>query len=347
MPHKNTSRRAALAALASLSALVLLPLGARAQGGDLPAAVPPGARLVVADQNEALQTLMRASGEHGKLTAGVSYANFVGGPAILEAFRAGAVDLAVVGNTPPIQAHAAGEEIPIVAARRNAAPDYFFAVRPGLTVATLQEFKGKKIAYGIGTGRQPYVLTALKLAGLTKRDVTLVPLRASEFDTAVRTGQVDLASLIEPNFSRYLRDFADQKASALPASEHARLPTKLSYLYASKAALNDPAKAAAIREFVGAWIRASYWSVKNPDPWVDAYYVRNRKLQREDGIAIVKSEGDVSFPALADSIAGQQELIDLIHEAGDLPRRLDARQEFDLRFDPVIREAVAAVQAGK
>ena len=78
-------------------------------------------KLVVADQNEELQTLMIASGEHARLAATVTYANFLGGPAILEAFRAGALDLATVGNAPPIQAHAAGETIPIVAARHSVA----------------------------------------------------------------------------------------------------------------------------------------------------------------------------------------------------------------------------------
>ncbi len=77
-----------------------------------PAQVPTGTALIVADQNEVLQTLMAASGEQAKLGSKVTYANFLGGPAILEAFRAGALDLATVGNTPPIQAQAAGERNP-------------------------------------------------------------------------------------------------------------------------------------------------------------------------------------------------------------------------------------------
>src|SRR5215208_595468 len=84
----------------------------------LPSTVPSGTALVVADQNEELQTLMIASGEQDKLAAKATYANFLGGPAILEAFRAKALDLATVGNAPPIQAQAAGETLLIVAARR-------------------------------------------------------------------------------------------------------------------------------------------------------------------------------------------------------------------------------------
>src|SRR5438093_12692746 len=108
---------------------------------------------------------MRASGAQEKLSSTITYANFLGGPAILEAFRAGALDLATVGNTPPIQAHAAGEKILIVVARLSSEADYHFAIRPGLTVTKLEEFRGKRIGYAEGTGRQPFVLNALKQAG--------------------------------------------------------------------------------------------------------------------------------------------------------------------------------------
>ncbi|QEL25173.1 PhnD/SsuA/transferrin family substrate-binding protein [Bosea sp. F3-2] len=331
----ETHRRAVLKAVLLAPLLGSTSVGVIAQEA-LPKQIPAGTKLVVADQNEALQTLIRASGVQAKLSSAVTYANFLGGPAILEAFRAGALDLATVGNTPPIQAHAAGERIPIVAARVSSETDYILAVRPGLRINSLEELKGKSIAYGEGTGRQPFVLNALKLAGLTRKDVKLVPLRAADFPDAIRTGQVDVAALNEPHFSRYLADFADRGASALPKEQNDRLPKSLTYLYASKKALDDPGKAAAIREFVAGWIDASRWSHKNVDAWVDAYYVKRQNLKPADGRKIVESEGDFQFPLLASLIAKQQSLIDVIHEAGDLPKRLDAREEFDLRFDEVI-----------
>ncbi|WP_332694369.1 ABC transporter substrate-binding protein [Bosea sp. (in: a-proteobacteria)] len=328
-------RRALLKTLFALPFLAYPFSFAQAQSA-LPKQIPAGTKLVIADQNEALQTLMHASGAQGRLSSTVSYANFLGGPAILEAFRAGALDLATVGNTPPIQAHAAGEQIPIVAARVSSETDYFLALRPGLKLNRLEDLKGKSIAYGEGTGRQPFVLNALKLAGLTRKDVKLVPLRAADFPDAVRTGQVDVAALNEPHFSRYLADFADRGASAIPKEQNDRLPKSLTYLYASKKALDDPAKAAAIREFVAAWIDASRWSHSNVDAWVEAYYVKRQNLKPADARKIVESEGAFEFPVLASLVSKQQSLIDVIYEAGDLPKRLDARDEFDLRFDDVI-----------
>jgi sulfonate transport system substrate-binding protein len=142
--------------LVTVVAFALSSNGVRAQA--LPTVVPSGTTLTVADQNEELQTLMVASGEQAKLAGKVSYANFLGGPSILEAFRAHALDLAQVGDAPPIQAQAAGETMPIVAARVSSQPDYKFAVRPGLSVSSLADFRGKRISYGEGTGRQPFLL---------------------------------------------------------------------------------------------------------------------------------------------------------------------------------------------
>ena len=317
----------------------ILTVAATAQEA-LPSDVPTDTKLVVADQNEELQTLMIASGEQAKLASSATYANFLGGPAILEAFRAGALDVATVGNVPPIQAQAAGEEIRIVAARQTSEPDYHFALRPGLSgVNTLADLRGKRIAYAEGTGRQAFVLTALKLAGLTRKDVTFVPLRASDMPDAVRSGQIDVGVLNEPHYSRYLADYAGKGQLALPDSAYEKMPRALTYLYASGAALRDPAKAAAIRGFVIGWAAANRWSDANPDAWVKAYYVDRQRLKEADARAIVRSQGHASFLPLNSLLGYQQGLVDLIHAAGDLPKHLDATQEFDLRFDTVASTA--------
>jgi sulfonate transport system substrate-binding protein len=313
-------------------------VSARALGGGRlwPATVPSGTTLAVGDQNEVLQTLMGASGQGTSLGSKVTYANFVGGPAVLEAFRAGALDLATVGNTPPVQAQAAGEHIPIVAAVQQSGSAYGIAIRPGLKLTRLEELRGKSIGYGEGTARQAFVLNALRLAGLSRKDVTLIPLRASDFPDAIRSGQVDIAPLNEPRFSRYLADYADRGAGGLPAAETARVPSGPSYLYAGEAGLRDPAKTAAIADFVAHWIAALRWSKAHSEAWIDAYYVKDQHLSAADGRKIEGAAGDLSFPPLSSLVARQQAIADLIYEAGDLPARLDVREEFDFRFDDVI-----------
>jgi sulfonate transport system substrate-binding protein len=315
---------------------LFVPTYVKAADGLWPPRVPSGTALVVGDQNEVLQTVMAASGEQARLAEKVTYANFLGGPAVLEAFRAGALDLATVGNTPPIQAQAAGERILIVAAWRLSGPEYGIAVRPGLKLTRLADIRGKRIGYAEGTARQAFVLNLLKLAGLTRTDVTFVPLRSADFPDAIRAGAIDVGPLNEPHFSRYLADYADRGAGAIPASEIARLPRGLSYLYASGAALEDTARTAAIADFVTHWIAAVRWSKANRDAWVDAYYVKQQNLSPADGRKIEETAGEVSFPLLRGLVEQQQATADLIYQAGDLPKRLEARAEFDFRFDEVI-----------
>lgn len=310
----------------------------------LSAAIPADTRLVVADQRQMLQVAFAASGELKQLPFEVKFADFRGGPAILEAFRGGALDLALVGDTPPIQAHVSGYPLPIVAARMSTAVSYHFALTPGSKVASLEDFRGKKIAYAEGTAVQSFVLNTLKKAGLSKHDVTLVPLRIVDFTDAVRSGEVDVAPMNEPPFSRYLTAFKKDGAHALDGPFYDELPRQLTYLYASKKALEDPTKAAAIARFVQGWVKSEDWVRDNTDAWIQAYYVKSQNLPTDVGETIHQSLGGRSFPSLSSLIPLQQGLIDLIHAAGEIPARLDAHEEFDLRFDTIASDAAAGTR---
>ena len=326
--------------------LMAILLGACATGavsaqtaGGFNAAIPANTQLVVADQRQQLQVAFDASGEEKKLPFKVKFADFRGGPAILEAFRAGSLDIAIVGDAPPIQAHVSGHPLPIVAARQSTAVTYQYALRPGLSITTLGDIRGKKIAYAEGTATQSFVLSTLNKAGLTKKDVTLVPLRIVDFLDAVRTGAVDVAPLNEPPFSRYLTNFKKDGATALPEKEVAGLPLNLSYIYASPAALKDPVKSAAIATFIKHWVKSVQWTEANEQAWVQAYYVKSQNLPAEVGRLVHKSLGTTSFPVLSDLIERQQNTINLIFAAGDIPKKLDAKEEFDLRFNETAASA--------
>lgn len=313
--------------------------------GVLPSRVPEGTKLVYADQAEQAQHLMAASGKQERLAADVSYANFQGGPSILEAIRSGSVDIAGVGDTPPIQAQAAGDTVLIVAARHSSAPDYQLAVSPGQRINTLAELRGKKIAYAEGTARQPFILRALDSAGLTVDDVTLVPLPAGDIPDAVTTGAVDVGPINEPTVSHYLQT---PGSSVVPAGELTGLSNGLYYLYASAAALQDEGKAAAIRDFAHQWVLAQQWSQQNRDAWIKAYYVDGIGLTAEDGRRVMDAMGEVTFPKLDEALfARQQQTVDVLANADALPEKLDASKEFDQRFEPVIAGAAAEAGAGR
>ncbi|MEJ2889827.1 ABC transporter substrate-binding protein [Actinomycetospora aeridis] len=347
-----TATRSRLLAAALAIAALLLTACSGASGGELaadaplPAAVPPETTLVIADQAEYQQASLRASGELGRLPFRAEFANFVGGPQILEAFRAGAADVAYVGDTPPIQALVAGEDVPIIASRQVDVGNTVLAVAPGVPARRLADLRGKKIAYAEGTAQQVIVLRALERAGLTTRDVQLVRLQLGDFNDAVRTGQVDVAPLNEPRLTRFLTEAAPRGGGVIDPVETAGTSTGLNYLYARRGALEDPGKAAALRAYVESWIRANQWVNQNPDPWIQQYYVENQGVTAQDGRRIVDSLGTATFPRLDDALVRrQQDSIDVISRAGELPRPARAADGFDRRFDEVVARVVPQVGA--
>ena len=304
----------------------------------LPTEIPAGTKLVLADQQERFKSVLQFSGELDKLPFKVEFANFIGGPAILEAFRAGAADVATVGDVPPIHAQVAGQDVPIVAAYQSSPNALKLAVAPGKTATTLADLKGKKIAYAEGTAQQAAVLRAIAKAGLKPTDVQLVRLQLAEFLDAVRTGQVDIAPLAEPNVTRLLRT---PGASLIPDSETTGIYGGVGYLYARRAAVTDPAKAAATRAVVAAYIRAYQWVNTHQEEWARKYYVENQKVSADDAKRIVDSFGTYTFPHLDQQLIDRQQgTIDAIDNAGELPKKVRAADDFDLRFDAVITQAV-------
>ncbi|MCI2418734.1 ABC transporter substrate-binding protein [Saccharopolyspora sp. K220] len=347
-------RKSTTTTIASLIALLALAgcgsggeAGGLAADAPLPTTIPPETKLVVADQQERLQSLFRASGEFDKMPVKPEFANFTGGPEVLEAFRSEAADVAIVGDTPPIHAQASGEDVPIIAAYQVDPNSTRFAVAPGANVRTLSDLRGKKIAYAEGTAQQTSVLRALEKAGLTTNDVQLVRLQLAEFNDAVRTGAVDVAPLNEPRLTRFLAQTGGT-GTTLPIADTDGTSTGLSFLYTRRAALEDPAKAAAIRAFVQHFVAARQWAATHPNEWIDFYYVKNQGVTRADGERIVASEDEVVFPRLDESlIATQQHTIDLLLADGGLPRPLNAHDHFDRRFDAVIEDAVQRVGASR
>lgn len=305
-------------------------------GSALAQAVPEGTKLVVADQSELIRNLLDASGERKSITSDLELPNFAGGPAILEAMRAGALDIAYVGDTPPIQARASGTLLPIFATVSREKSEYRLVARPGLKIDDLAQLKGKRVSYIEGTGRQVFLVEALNRAGLTLDDVTLVPLRVADLPDAIRTRSVDVAVLQEPHVTRLTNQIG---ASAVSDPRERELLPGTWYIYARPEALADPAKHAAIGEFLAAAIRAAEWSNQNREEWGKEYYTDFQGIPANDTTAILASQSLMEFQTSAEGIPHHQRLIDILAQAKALPERFDAQGSFSDDFDPVIEAA--------
>ncbi|MEU9740255.1 ABC transporter substrate-binding protein [Micromonospora chersina] len=304
--------------------------------------VPKGTKLVVGDKEH--QKALEFSGEAEKFTFQVEWANISGGPQTLEAFRADALDIGSVADIPPIHSHWTGIPTKIVASKFRRDPlnhaIYKLGIAPGVAVAALADLRGKKVAYSPGQAQGALVLRVLHKAGLSKKDVELVelPSTGDVYATALASRQVEVAPIGGVQIKRYEAKYGRDGATTIAHG----LRDDPGHLYAPVTVLADPAKAAAIREYVQAWARAWRWREANPDEWIERYYVKDQGLTADDGRWLVQNAGVADIPASwAEAIVRHQETIDLLaKETGNKP--LKAEDLYDRRYESVAADALTA-----
>src|SRR5690242_19555883 len=98
------------------------------------------------------EAVLKAAGQLSTLPFKVSWSDFSSGPPMLEAMASGSVDIGGVGDAPPVFAASGGEAVEIVGARKTDAGDQDSVVVPkGSPITSIQQLKGKKIAYASGS----------------------------------------------------------------------------------------------------------------------------------------------------------------------------------------------------
>jgi len=315
-----------------------LPLTAR-----IPDTVPPGTKLIIGDP--VTQRVLQYTGWDKQLPFQVEWANISGGPGVTEAFHARAIDVGSAANIPPINAIFVGIPVKIITVRLRGDPVhhpiYVLGIAPRARVRSLADLRGKRIAFSRGQAQGLVVLRALQAAGLTPKDVTLVDLPTSGdiYTGALAAGAVDVAPLgAGINADRYLADYGAEGARLLA---HGPFRDDPGILYARTETLQDPAKAAALREYVKFWGRAIEWVQTHRAEWIQAYYVKNQGVSAQDAQSIIDAAGHPEVPRNWDEmIRYQQDTIDLLaRETSQKP--FAAATLFDRRFETVAADAIA------
>lgn len=297
-----------------------------------PLVVPDGVTLRIADQQGTLQRPLETSGLNVDVQSSLEYATFVGGPAVLEAFNAGAVDVGYVGDTPPIFALAQGQDLKVVAAWRFSGKVAAVVVPPGKDITSVADLTGKKFAYPRGTALQALALRALEEAGLQESDVQQVEVSVLDVTAALQSGDVDAGVLVEPFLSNYLKENPDAKV----VRDAQGLATGLQLVITTQAVLDDPAKAAAVGDYVANLAQSFQWAAAHPDEAVAAFAAANQ-ISIEEAQLIADRNGTQLFVPIDEEVIGQiQSLADLFVANGVIPSELDVSALFDDRFNPYV-----------
>lgn len=295
--------------------------------------IPEGVTLVVAEQNASRSQPLHLSGAVENLPYELEFADFSGGPAVIEALRSGAADIGAVGEA-PIPLAVSNGITDIVAIGLEANPGgsggYYLAAQPGSGIETVADLKGKKVAYPPGTGRHMIVAGLLAQAGLDpKTDIEAVELAGAEVAPTFSSGAVDAAILTGVQY---------YKVGAPPIiGDGTGINTGINALIVRRQTLEDPAKAAAIGDYLGRSVAANNWIRTHPDEWVDAYYVDTQGLTVDDGTTLLDHTGTGTFyPIDAKSIALFQTVADGLYDTGTMTTPVDITPYVDSRYNDIV-----------
>jgi sulfonate transport system substrate-binding protein len=145
----------------------------------------------------------------------VEWIEFLAGPPLLEATRAGAIDIGGVGDTPPIFAQSAGA--PVVAVIVPAASP----------IRALRDLKAARVGLTKGSSSHLLLIQALRLVGLTMADVRPIYLAPPDAASAFASGSIDAWAIWDP----YLI-MAEHRAPTRTLVDRGALPPSCAYLIA-------------------------------------------------------------------------------------------------------------------
>jgi sulfonate transport system substrate-binding protein len=317
----------------------VLPAGAQTTttGSSSTSKIPARTVLRVGDQLDYLKTVLKLAGEDHDFPYKVEYSAFVGGPPMLQAFQAEAIDVGFVGSTPLIFAQAAGQDITAVAGWATKNGPYRLVTAPGVKdIKGWTDLKGKKVTFQQGTAAEAALLQALDKVGLKLSDVTPVNLPITQASAALQSGSADAALLVEPLTSVFLSSNPDGKVVAKANA----ITDRSNFFIATDDVLGDKAQSAALADYISRLVRSFAYTSAHPEAVAQAVYVNQYKLPLERGLELVKENGGTSFVTLpGEVLKAQQKLADLFYEAGEIPTKVNVKKEFDTRFNAVVAAA--------
>ncbi|MNZ33316.1 putative aliphatic sulfonates-binding protein precursor [compost metagenome] len=307
---------------------LLFPLGVALAVllGSIQAIAAERAVLRIADQKGNMRAQLEAADALKNLPYDIQWSEFPAAAPLAEALNAGAVDAGIIGDAPLLFALAAGAQVKAIAVDKSDPYGTALIVNANSPLHSAADLKGKRIATGRGSIGHFVALKALASAGLSEKDVEFRFLGPVDAKMALANGSVDVWSTWEPYTA--LSETAD----------HARVLVNgrglwagNSFLAATDKALADPARRAALQDYLQRLADAQVWAYQHLD-------VYSRSLAKiigfpEDAARLSFSRRQLRWlPLDEQTIAQQQETADFYHAHGLIPQRLQVGPTFASGF---------------
>jgi sulfonate transport system substrate-binding protein len=290
------------------------------------------------DQQQLFQTMLAASGALKGTSYKVNSVEFDSGPLVDAGFAAHSIDLGFMGDLPASLAAKSGLPVVAVAAYLPIGAQEFLLAKPGIT--SIAQLRGKQVAYTTGTSEQAFALRALKSAGLSQPDVHQVNVSLLQLGTVLESGAADASVVSVEQKVDYQQTHAGAKVLA---TQDTVQPASYDYVLASKAALGDPKKLAAISDFTRRLIKAENWVKSHQSAWVTDYYVNVEHQTPQVAKLILAAGGTADYvPLGAAPQAAMQNVVSLLAGAKAIPAAFSVARLFSpaqsQRYDALLKE---------
>ncbi|WP_029721783.1 ABC transporter substrate-binding protein [Saccharopolyspora rectivirgula] len=257
----------------------------------------------------------------------IEWSTFTSGPPLLEAVAAGAVDVGGVGNTPPLFAAAAGSPISIVSAAKQDPVSDAVLVPQDSPLRLPADLRGKRIGVAKGSSAHGNLLNILSEAEIPIDEVDIAFMQPAEAYSAFSQGQIDAWAVWDPYTAQ-----AELQANARVLVDGRGTSNGYSFEVASNKALEDPAKNAAIADFVVRLAKAQHYNATHPEErakvWTEEtggpIEVTRLAAERRHQVPVPMDQ------ALVDS---EQQLVDAFVEARVIPTKFRFEDFVDRRYE--------------
>lgn len=279
-----------------------------------------GATLRVAVQTDGVRSLLTAAGQLKDVPYDVEFAQFSFGPPIVEALGAGKVDIGGVGSTPPIFGAASQTNFRVIATRELLnRTDSHLVVPGGSPVRTVAGLRGKRITVPKGSSAHGFLLRALHRNGVKLSEVTIDFLAPADGSAAFNGGRVDAWAVWEPFYTQAVQNGARAIAGG-PPDEYG-----LNFFLASSQALEDPARVAAIQDYLKRLRSAYVWGAANLDAYAAAWSAES-KIPLAVAKAAIPQVRSHLVAVSASHIASEQALADQLFADKVIPKKVQFEQ---------------------
>ncbi|MFN3766931.1 MAG: ABC transporter substrate-binding protein [Ectopseudomonas guguanensis] len=271
---------------------------------------------------------VRASVEASGVLEGAPYTvdwkHFQSAAPVAEALEAGAVDLGFLGDSGFIFLAAKGAPVKLIGVSRQNPDTIALLVPKDSTAKSIEDLKGKKVAYWPGAWSQQLTLRALEKAGLPHDYVEFVKLMPIDAAAAFPRGSIDAFPVWEPYISQQTLF-----SGAKPLLTARDLMPGLSSIAANADSIEP--KRAAIADFLGRLQKARAWVEANKETYADLW-AKKANLDASVSRNWIGHANMTVGPVDEGAARDYQETADFLVETGALAKKLDTSSIVDTSF---------------